>query len=182
MIRPIFATLFFLFTVSFLYAQESESKGFKVEIGDPSPDFKFKLTDGKKVSFKKLKGQVIMLQFTASYCKVCRSEMPIIEKLIWQEYKDKGLVLIGVDRDEPLETVLALAAKTEITYPLALDPGAEVFQLFAEKKSGITRNVVIDQQGNIAFLTRLFDWDEFYEMRDKIDELLKEGQSTGRSD
>ncbi len=47
-----------------------------------------------------------MLQFTASWCSVCRQEMPFIEKEIWQEKKSSGLSVIGIDRDEPADKVL----------------------------------------------------------------------------
>jgi hypothetical protein len=60
------------------------------------------------------------------------------------------------------------------TYPMSLDPNADIFSIFAHKKSGVTRNVVIDQNGKIAFQTRLFDQKEFEEMINKIDELLKD--------
>jgi peroxiredoxin len=98
--------------------------------------------------------------------------MPIIEEEIWQKQKNNGLLLIGIDRDEPLETVIAFGEKMKITYPLALDPGAEIFSLFAHKKSGVTRNVIIDKDGNIAFLTRLFNKEEFNEMKSVINQLL----------
>ena len=52
-----------------------------------------------------------MLQFTASWCSVCRTEMPFIEKEIWQEKKDAGLLVIGIDRDEPVEKVLEVSKK-----------------------------------------------------------------------
>ena len=58
------------------------------------------------------------------------------------------------------------------TYPLALDPGAEIFGLFADKNSGVTRNVVIDQQGKIVFLTRLFEEKEYNQMIEVIKSLL----------
>ncbi|GIR41948.1 MAG: hypothetical protein CM15mP52_1780 [Candidatus Neomarinimicrobiota bacterium] len=64
----------------------------------------------------------------------------------------KGVVLIGVDRDEPLDVVLKFQKEMGTTYPLALDPGANIFGLFADKNSGVTRNVVIDQNGKIVFL------------------------------
>ena len=60
-----------------------------------------------------------------------------------------------------------------ITYPLALDPGAKIFGLYADKKSGVTRNAIIDAEGNIAFLTRLFEREEFDEMKAVIQNLLK---------
>jgi len=123
---------------------------------------------------EKLKGKVVMLQFTASWCSVCKKEMPFIESEIWQVYKDKGLALYGVDYDEPLEKVEAFAKSTGITYPIALDPGGEVFALFARKQSGVTRNVIMDREGNIVFLTRLFDRTEFEEMKEVIKQLLQE--------
>ena len=55
-----------------------------------------------------------------------------------------------------------------ITYPLALDPGADIFGLFAMKEAGVTRNVIIDPTGKIVFLTRLFDREEFDRMKKVI--------------
>ena len=150
----------------------SQDRGYIVKVGDKAPEFNFELTDGQKVKSKDLKGKVVMLQFTASWCGVCKKEMPHIEAEIWQPYKDLGLALYGVDYDEPLEKVKAFAESTGITYPLALDPGGDVFGLFAEKKSGVTRNVIINREGEIVFLTRLFDRAEFDEMKQVIKELL----------
>lgn len=164
-----FIVIFFCFR---LEAQEPDERGYIVKTGDAAPAFEFELTNGEKVKSKKLKGSVIMLQFTASWCGVCRKEMPFIESEIWQVYKDKGLKLYGVDRDEPLEKALSLKEATGISYPLALDPGAEVFKLFAHEKSGVTRNVIIDKNGRIVFLTRLFERTEFDEMKNVIAELL----------
>jgi peroxiredoxin len=115
-----------------------------------------------------------MLQFTASWCGVCRKEMPHIEQDIWQPLKDKGLVLVGVDRGEPIEKIIEFAEKMEITYPLALDEDSEIFELFAHKSAGVTRNVIIDRDGKIAFLTRLFDEEEFRQMIKVIEELLEQ--------
>ena len=55
-----------------------------------------------------------------------------------------------------------------VTYPLALDPGADIFGLFAVKEAGVTRNVIIDRSGKIIFLTRLFDKEEFDRMKKVI--------------
>jgi len=151
---------------------EPDERGYIVKVGDKVPNIEMTLTDGAVTSLKELRGKVVVLQFTASWCGVCRREMPHIEKDIWLPHKDKDLVIIGVDRDEPLEKALQLAEQTGITYPIALDPGAEIFGKFASKKSGVTRNVVIDRKGKIAFLTRLFDPVEFKAMKEKIEELL----------
>lgn len=151
-----------------------DDRGYIVKVGDKAPDdFKLVLADGKTTSLAELKGKVVVLQFTASWCVVCRDEMPHLEKQVWQAYKDKGLMLIGVDRDEPLNVVQKFAKDMKITYPLALDPGANIFGRFADKKSGVTRNIVIDQQGKIVYLTRLYDEKEFKGMITAIDSLLK---------
>lgn len=113
-----------------------------------------------------------MIQFTASWCGVCRKEMPHIEKEIWQEHKEKDFVLIGVDLDEPAEVVIEFAKKMKISYPLAPDPNGDVFYQYAAKGAGITRNIIIDGEGKIVFLTRLYDQKEFKAMKDTIEGLL----------
>ncbi len=152
--------IFFILSV-FLFAGD---RGYIVEVGDMAPDFKMEFTDGQKTKLSELRGQIVILQFTASWCSVCRLEMPHLEKDVWQKYKDQNVLLIGVDRDEPLETVIAFQKMIGTTYPLALDPGANIFGLFANKEAGVTRNVVIDKTGKIVFLTRLFEEKEYHEM------------------
>ena len=154
---------------------EPDSLGYIVRVGDVAPEMELELTDGQKVKLSVLRGKVVMLQFTASWCGVCRKEMPFIESDIWQKHKDNaGFALIGIDRDEPVETVKAFAEKTGVTYPLALDPGADHFAKYAERKAGITRNVLIDKEGKIVMLTRLFNEEEFSSLCKKIDEMLAE--------
>ena len=149
--------------------------GYILEPGDNVPEFSMKLADGNTVSSNDWKGKVVMLQFTASWCGVCRREMPHIEQEIWEKHKDNpDFVLIGVDRDEPVDVVKRYASDMKITYPLALDPGADIFGLFGEKESGVTRNVIISKTGKIVFMTRLFKMDEFEEMKKVIDSLLKQ--------
>jgi peroxiredoxin len=148
--------------------------GYIVKIGDKVPDFTITLENGKKVSTSDFKGKVVMLQFTASWCGVCRKEMPFIERDIWQKHKSNPkFLLYGIDRDEPLEKVTQFAKDIKVTYPLALDPGADIFGLFADKKAGVTRNVIIDKNGKIVYMTRLYKEEEFNEMVGVIDLLLK---------
>lgn len=152
---------------------DADGRGYIVKVGDHAPtDFKLKLIDGKETSLKDLKGKIVILQFTASWCSVCRLEMPHLEKEVWQAYQDKGLLLIGVDRDETLDQVKKFHSEMHISYPLALDPGADIFGRFADKRSGVTRNVIIDRDGKIAYLTRLYDPQEFASMVKTVDSLI----------
>ena len=79
-----------------------------------------------------------------------------------------------IDRDEPLEKVISFGKAPKVTYPLALDPGADVFALYAQRQAGITRNVLIDRDGKIVMLTRLYNPEEFQRLVEKIDEMLAE--------
>ena len=154
---------------------EPDSVGYIVRVGDIAPEMEMELTDGQKVKLSDLRGMVVMLQFTASWCGVCRKEMPFIESDIWQKHKaNPNFALYGIDRDEPVETVKAFAEKTGVTYPLALDPGADHFAKYADRKAGITRNVLIDKEGKIVMLTRLYNEEEFATLCKKIDEMLAE--------
>jgi peroxiredoxin len=159
---------FILSLISCSNAQKTDDRGYLVKTGDTAPDFVIKEASGKTYRLSDLNGKVVMLQFTASWCSVCRKEMPFIEKEIWQAKKDAGLVVIGIDRDEPVETVRKFQQDMAITYPLALDPGADIFGLFSDKEAGVTRNVIVDRSGKIIFLTRLFDRAEFDKMKDVI--------------
>jgi len=149
-----------------------KNRGYILNVGDIAPaDFNLVLTTGETVSLKSLRGKVVILQFTASWCKVCRAEMPHLESELWQTYKDRNVVLIGVDRDEPLDKVKTFKEDLKVTYPIALDPDADIFGRFADKKSGVTRNVVIDKNGKIVFLTRLYNPEEFAALLKVVDGL-----------
>ncbi len=169
----------YIFIISLLVftsvtAQSNDDRGYIVKVGDTAPDFSMKLTNGKTVKLSDFRGKIVMLQFTASWCGVCRKEMPFIERDIWQKYKgNPNFALLAIDRDEPLETVIKFAETTGITYPIGLDPNADIFALYADRKAGITRNVIIDKKGKIIMLTRLFNEEEFAEMVKLIGDLVK---------
>lgn len=166
--------LIILITLSACVQQDS-NRGYIVKIGDEAPEFSLKLNNEKDFVLSQNKGKIIMLQFTASWCGVCRKEMPVIEKEIWQKLKtNENFVLIGIDKDEPLETVQEFAKQTGISYPLALDHESKVFEKYANKKAGVTRNVIINKEGKIVFLTRLYEEKEFNEMKKIIFNLLEE--------
>ena len=155
-------------------AQTKDDRAYLVKVGDQAPNFSMKLTNGKTVELSKLKGKIVMLQFTASWCSVCRKEMPFIERDIWQKHKSNpNFALLAIDRDEPRETVMKYAKSIPITYPIGMDPHADIFALYAVREAGITRNVIIDKTGKIVFLTRLYDVDEFNKMTKVIDSMLK---------
>jgi peroxiredoxin len=146
-----------------------------VKVGDTAPDFTLELTDGSAFTLSEQRGKVVMLQFTAGWCGVCRKEMPFIERDIWQRHKDNSdFVLVGIDREETKEQIEAFIKKVGTTYPIAMDTNADVFASYALRNSGITRNVLIDKDGKIVMLTRLFNEEEFKSLVERIDKMLAE--------
>ena len=153
---------------------QDDNRGYQVSVGDSMPDFELRDLNGKIWTRNGLLGTPYILQFTASWCGVCRKEMPHLEQRVWQKFKGQGLQLLGVDLDEPKEKVLGLVEDTGVTYPVCLDTNGQLFSAITHPKAGVTRNVVVDSEGNIAFLTRLFDEEEFEAMIQAVDSLLKE--------
>ena len=164
----VFLAMMFVNSLAFGQDKKVDNTGYVVKVGDKVPDFIINEAGDKSYKLSDLKGKVVMLQFTASWCSVCRTEMPFIEKEIWLQKKSAGLVVIGIDRDEPVEKVLQYKKDIKVTYPLALDKDADIFGLFALKEAGVTRNVIIDRSGRIIFLTRLYDRAEFDQMKKVI--------------
>lgn len=146
-----------------------------VKVGDTAPDFTLELTDGSAFTLSEQRGKIVMLQFTAGWCGVCRKEMPFIERDIWKRHKDNSdFVLVGIDREETKEQIEAFIKKVGTTYPIAMDTNADVFASYALRNSGITRNVLIDKDGKIVMLTRLFNEEEFKSLVERIDKMLAE--------
>lgn len=151
----------------------ADAHGYIVYDGDEAPDFTATLIDGRQVRLSDLRGKVVLLQFTASWCGVCRREMPHLERDIWQRHKaDSSFVFIGIDRDEPLDRVQHFVRQTGVTYPMALDPGADIFSCYALREAGVTRNVLIGRDGRIVKRTRLYNEEEFRSLCDAVDALL----------
>ena len=146
-----------------------------VKVGDVAPDFTLQMTDGSTFTLSEQRGKVVMLQFTAGWCGICREEMPHIERDIWLPNKDnKDFVLVGIDREEELEDILPFIEGVGTTYPIAMDTNADVFAQYALRNSGITRNVLIDRDGKIVMLTRKFKSEEFTALVEKINAMLAE--------
>lgn len=150
-----------------------DNRGYKVKIGDTLPEIQLNLLDGTVHNNQSLEGKVVVFQFTASWCGVCRKEMPHLEKDVWQRFKNQDFILIGIDLKEDEQTVRKFIESTGVTYPIAIDKDGSLFEKFTIAQAGVTRNIVIDKKGEIIFLSRLFEEKEFNQMIEVIDSELK---------
>ena len=156
-----------------MIAQDKPNPQHKVKVGDKAPDFTLQYIDGHKIQLSQLRGKIVMLQFTASWCPVCIKEMPHIENEIWQKHKnDTNFVIVAIDFKEENDFINKLKKASGITYPVLYDKQGEIFELYAEKDAGVTRNILIDKDGKIVYLTRLFVQEEFDGLVKMINKLL----------
>lgn len=159
--------IFFIAILCITYmsnAQNKDNRGYKVKVGEQVPELSFSLLDGTQITDKNLKGKVVVLQFTASWCGVCRKEMPHLESEVWQRFKNEDFILIGIDLKEDREKVEKFIKQTKVTYPFTIDTDGSIFESFTLPKAGVTRNIVLDRNGKIIFLSRLYDTKEFEKM------------------
>jgi|GEM_PF-214686 len=149
---------------------QPDERGYIVKVGDTIDDFKVTLLNGISRNLSEFHAPVIVLNFFASWCVVCQKEIPHIEKEIWQPLKDNGVIVLGVGYREEPDTVKKFIEEMNISYPVALDQEGEIFNRFA--RGGVTRNIVLDQNSKIIYLTRLFDLNEFEGMKNTIRQAL----------
>ena len=118
-------------------------------LGRPASPFKLTAFDGKPVALESLRGQVVVVNFWASWCyPACYEEAPSLERA-WKAYKDRGLVMVGVnyqDKDEPARRFLAQFGHT---FPNAPDPGSRVSVDYGVY--GVPETYFIDKKGRVRF-------------------------------
>lgn len=130
----------------------------KFKPGDTASDFTVKDTLGKDVRLSAFKGsQVVLLNFWGLRCGACLEEMPYLEDM-YKRYKDKGVVVLGVDTDgvgaADVNATLADLEMT-ITYPLLLDPEFKVTDVYTNFLVPLT--VVIDRKGIVTYIHTGFE-------------------------
>ena len=117
-----------------------------LRIGSPAPDFDLMRPDGGRVRLADQLGQVVLLNFWATWCGPCRIEMPLIQEA-YDTFKDRGFVALGVNFDEPAEAVTGFAEELQISFPLLLDPGGQVQRQYLVR--GYPTTVILDREGQI---------------------------------
>jgi peroxiredoxin len=108
----------------------------------------FTLTDltGKSWTLQSLHGKVVLVNFWATWCPPCRKEMPDLDAL-YRKFKDKGLVVLAIS-DEEVVKVKPFLAERNLAFPILLDPGRKINDLF--RIDGIPKTFIYDREGKLA--------------------------------
>jgi thiol-disulfide isomerase/thioredoxin len=137
----------------------------------PAPAFKLDSMAGKAISLDQYKGQVIMINFWASWCGPCRTEMPILEKL-HAKYKPMGFTMIGVNVEPDSSLAAKWLAATPVSFPILFDTRSEVSKLYSV--AGMPSTVIIDRKGNLRWLHRGYKAGDENEYLDQIRAMVRE--------
>ena len=137
----------------------------------PAPDFQLPARGGKQLSLGQYKGQVVMINFWASWCGPCREEMPILEKL-HAKYKPMGFTMIGVNVEPDSAEAAKWLKATPVTFPILFDTKSEVSKLYAVQSMPST--VIIDRKGNLRWLHRGYKAGDENEYLNQIRALVRE--------
>ncbi len=139
----------------------------------PAPDFTLTGFDGRTVSLSALRGQVVIVNFWASWCPPCREEAAYLERT-WRAYQDHGVVFIGVDWADTEKEALAYIDEFDITYLNGPDLGTRIAQAYRIR--GVPETFFIDKEGQLrgVHIGPLYP----PELDDRIEELLAEPETT----
>jgi thiol-disulfide isomerase/thioredoxin len=119
--------------------------------GGPAANFKLDSRAGKPVALADLKGQVVMINFWATWCGPCRQEMPLLEQM-HKKYKPMGFTLVGINVEEDSSGAEAWLKQTPVSFPILFDRENRVSKLY--NVSGMPSSVLIDRKGNVRYLHR----------------------------
>lgn len=140
-------------------------------IADPAPDFTLPSSTGENVRLAEQRGQVVMLNFWASWCGPCRKEMPLLDEMS-KRYGAAGFVLYGVNVEEDNTDAKKLIKQLGVTFPILYDAESKASSLY--NVDAMPTTVLIDKKGEIRFVNRGYKDGDENKYRDQIRELIKE--------
>jgi peroxiredoxin len=137
----------------------------------PAPSFTLNGLGGETGTLSQYKGQVVMLNFWATWCGPCQQEMPLLDQM-YRKYKPAGFTLIGVNVDKEAPAVRQLLARRPVSFPVLLDPASQVSNAYHVDEMPST--VLIDRKGNVRFIHRGYKPGDENEYQDRIRQLIRE--------
>ena len=140
-------------------------------INVPAPDFTLESRSGENLRLEDHRGEVVMLNFWASWCGPCRQEMPLMDEL-YSQYKDLGFTILAVNVDENREEAHRFLDKVPVNYPILYDPESSVSELY--EVQAMPTNVMIDRDGNARYLHYGYQPGYEDEYEQQIRELVRE--------
>ena len=138
---------------------------------EPAPDFTLPTRDGGTVSLQELRGQVVMINFWASWCGPCRQEFPVLDEM-YRKYRPMGFTLVGINVESETADAERFLAKTPISFPIAWDRANDVSGDYGV--SAMPTTLIVDRKGNVRWLHRAYKPGDENEYLNQVRAMLRE--------
>ena len=115
-------------------------------VGQPAPDFVLKSASGENIRLSEYRGDIVMINFWATWCGPCRQEMPLLDEL-YGRYGKVGFSLLGVNIDDDSEKALEMAEELGVSFPVLFDAEKEVSKRYQVEAMPVT--VLVDRSGTV---------------------------------
>ena len=117
--------------------------------GQVAPDFALKSSTGENLRLSEYRGNVVMINFWATWCGPCRQEMPLLDEL-YTRYERVGFSLLGVNIDDDSRRAMQMIEDLGVSFPVLFDARKEVSQLYEVEAMPVT--VLVDREGNVRYV------------------------------
>ncbi len=159
----LFATVISLFALSALASSGLE--------GHEAPDFALKSATGENLRLSEYRGNVVMINFWATWCGPCRQEMPLLDEL-YNRYQRVGFNLLGVNIDDDSSRAVDMARELGVSFPVLFDARKEVSRLYDVEAMPVT--VLVDREGTVRYVHHGYKPGYEDKYLDQIRSLLRE--------
>jgi protein SCO1/2 len=119
------------------------------QVGHPAPQFSLATLSGTDVNLHRLRGKTVLINFWATWCTACKSEMPALQRFS-AHFEKRGGVVVGVDKQESASDVGLFDMRVHVTYPLALDASGNVSDQY--DVSVLPTSVLVDRYGTVRWI------------------------------
>jgi len=139
--------------------------------GQAAPDFALKSSTGENLRLSEYRGDVVMINFWATWCGPCRQEMPLLDEL-YTRYERVGFSLLGVNIDDDSRRAMQMIEDLGVSFPVLFDARKEVSELYEVEAMPVT--VLVDREGNVRHVHHGYKpgYEEKY--LDQVRSLLRE--------
>jgi len=137
----------FLPVLMVLLASQAGAVGLKEE----APDFTLKSLEGGNLRLEEYRGQVVLINFWASWCGPCRQEMPLLDRL-HHRYEDTGFAVLGINVEGEVGPAQEIVDRTNVTFPILIDDGQKVSEMY--NLEAMPSTVVVDRDGVVRYIHR----------------------------
>ena len=159
------------FTLALLMTTATIGLTQAASVSGPAPNFTLKSLDGENLKLSEMRGDVVLINFWASWCGPCRQEMPLLNAL-HNKYAPLGFTVLGVNVEENSDDARGFLSNYPVDFPVLLDNKNKVSKQY--NVIAMPTTVVVDRDGNMRFLHKGFKSGDEKEYRKMVKKLIRE--------